>query len=201
MTKKASFLFTALCLSLFVPVPPRLGFGLVVLLYANIIVFAVLFLHALIDYLNIKKYKNPAAMTGTLGITMLLYALLTVWSPIIAFTLGFIIYIIPVSLFMSNGFFKSEYPTLKQTAYASLKDAAVLSVLGILFFTIREILAYGTLSVPSSNGLRVITVIGYIHAHPVFFWATVPGALVILAGLLGVLSFMYRRYAKGEDAQ
>ena len=201
MTKNASFLFTASCLSLFVPVPPRFAYGLVLVLCANVIVFSVILLHAFIDYLGITKGKTLFSLIGTMGITVLLYALLTLWSPLTAFTLGFIIYLIPVSSVISDTVFTPQPSSLRDEIRKGTKLSLLISSLGLSFFALRELFSYGSLSLPARTGLRILWIFGNFRSSPVFFWSAIPGALILLALLLTVLMFVYRRYEGGEEAQ
>ncbi|EPF30718.1 hypothetical protein [Treponema maltophilum] len=201
MTKNASFLFTASCLSLFVPVPPRFAYGLVLVLCANVIVFSVILLHAFIDYLGITKGKTLFSLIGTMGITVLLYALLTLWSPLTAFTLGFIIYLIPVSSVISDTVFTPQPSSLRDEIRKGAKLSLLISSLGLSFFALRELFSYGSLSLPARTGLRILWIFGNFRSSPVFFWSAIPGALILLALLLTVLMFVYRRYEGGEEAQ
>lgn len=201
MTKNASFLFTASCLSLFVPVPPRFAYGLVLVLCANVIVFSVILLHAFIDYLGLTKGKTLFSVIGTMGITVLLYALLALWSPLTAFTLGFIIYLIPLSLFISDTVFAPQGSSLRERAHMGAKLSLLISSFGLLFFALRELFSYGSLSLPAGTGLRILWIFGNFRSSPVFFWSAIPGALILLAFLLTVLMFVYRRYDGVEEAQ
>ena len=201
MTKNASFLFTASCLSLFVPVPPRFAYGLVLVLCANVIVFSVILLHAFIDYLGITKGKTLFSLIGPMGITVLLYALLTLWSPLTAFTLGFIIYLIPVSSVISDTVFTPQPSSLRDEIRKGAKLSLLISSLGLSFFALRELFSYGSLSLPARTGLRILWIFGNFRSSPVFFWSAIPGALILLALLLTVLMFVYRRYEGGEEAQ
>ena len=201
MTKNASFLFTASCLSLFVPVPPRFAYGLVLVLCANVIVFSVILLHAFIDYLGLTKGKTLFLLIGTMGITVLLYALLTLWSPLTAFTLGFIIYLIPVSSVISDTVFTPQPSSLRDEIRKGAKLSLLISSLGLSFFALRELFSYGSLSLPARTGLRILWIFGNFRSSPVFFWSAIPGALILLALLLTVLMFVYRRYEGGEEAQ
>ena len=200
MTKNASFLFTASCLSLFVPVPPRFAYGLVLVLCANVVVFSVILLHAFGDYLNLKKGKTLFSIIGTMGITALLYALLALWSPLTVFTLGFIIYLIPVSSFISDTVFAPQPSSLPDAVRKGAKVSLLISSLGLLFFALRELLSYGSLSLPTGTGLRILRIFGNFRSSPVFFWSAIPGALILLALLLTVTAFIYRRY-DGEEAE
>ena len=201
MTKNASFLFTASCLSLFVPVPPRFAYGLVLVLCANVIVFSVILLHAFIDYLGLTKGKTLFSLIGTMGITVLLYALLTLWSPLTAFTLGFIIYLIPVSSVISDTVFTPQPSLLRDEIRKGAKLSLLISLLGLSFFALRELFSYGSLSLPARTGLRILWIFGNFRSSPVFFWSAIPGALILLALLLTVLMFVYHRYEGGEEAQ
>lgn len=199
MTKKASFFFIASCLSLFVPVPPRFAFGIVLVLCANLTVFAVIMLKTLIERIGIGKYKNFLFMAGVLTVTFILYVLIEFLLPLTAFTLGFIVYIIPVSLFMNELVFPDNVQPLKQALPEAVKSCGILSMLGLLFFVLRELLAYGTLSLPGRTGLHIFGIFKSLGFFPVFFWASIPGSLILLAFLLVLLSAVYRRYKIGEE--
>jgi|GEM_PF-688165 len=195
MTKKTVFVFIASYLIFLIPAPSRFGCGIVLILCADAIALSLIPLQAVIGRLRIGNYKNIVTMLAALCITLILYALLTLWSPITAFTLGFIVYIIPASLFMSG----ADYPKGRQEPFGDslkkgAKNCAVLSTSALLFFALRELAAYGTLSFPCRSGLYIVEIFTVFSVFPVYFWSTIPGALVLFAVQILILSALYHRY-------
>ena len=67
---------------------------------------------------------------------------------------------------------------------ASLKSSTGFSLFSILFFALRDIIGYGTLSFPSGMGITEIKLFDIASSEISFlgmFWASVPGALILIA--------------------
>jgi len=104
-------------------------------------------------------------------------------------------------LFISDTVFTPQPSSLRDEIRKGAKLSLLISSLGLSFFALRELFSYGSLSLPAGTGLRILWIFGNFRSSPVFFWSPIPGALILLAFLLTVLMFVYRRYDGGEEVQ
>ena len=177
MTKKHIFIYIGACLSLFVPAPARFAYGIVLIIFADIILMTVIAVKLLLQRLKLDLYKNflcALAAAGTL------------------FTLGFTVYLIPLSAFVMHAV-TEEKKNGEDTLIGGLQDCTFLSAAGLLFFAVRELFAYGSLSFPDSEGINVFSLLPDFIPFPVFLWAGIPGSLILLALFVTVLAFVYRK--------
>lgn len=199
MTKKNMFIYIGACLSFFVPSPARFAYGIVLIVFANIVLMTVLAVKLLLQRLKLDLYKDFLCALAAVGMSVFVSEVLSLWSPVTVFTLGFTVYLIPLSAFIMH-----TVPEKKQssenTLIGGLQDCTFLSATGLLFFAARELLAYGSLSFPDFEGIHVFSLVPDFINFPIFLWASIPGALILLALFLMALAFVCRKIeTKNEE--
>lgn len=193
MTKKIMYIYIVACLSMFVPSPPRFAYGIVLLLIANIVILLTIPAKATIEKLNIEKYKMTLLLLIGLSLTLFCHQILTLFSPIMALSVGFVVYLIPGSSLLTSFILAEKTKSISIAYTESLKTIKNLTLLGLLFFLLREFFAFGTISLPGRDGIIILDLpLHFLSAYS-FFWSTIPGALVLLAAFLIVISAVYRR--------
>lgn len=203
MTKKHIFIYIGACLSLFVPAPARFAYGIVLIIFADIILMTVIAVKLLLQRLKLDLYKNFLCALAAAGMSVFVFELLSLWSPVTLFTLGFTVYLIPLSAFVMHAV-AEEKKNGEDTLIGGLQDCTFLSAAGLLFFAVRELFAYGSLSFPDSEGINVFSLLPDFIPFPVFLWAGIHGSLILLALFVTVLAFVYRKLeanSKEESGQ
>lgn len=185
MQEKKYFIYLISCLALFVPVPAHLGYGIIILFLHTILLFA---LFPIIKYLSNNEHAQFYLYLIFISLTILFYLLFSVYSPVIMFTLGFTLFLVPISpILMYHIEIKNS--TQNFNYQSLLKTIAFLNICTLIFFSARELLAWRSLSLPLPKGIYFLFP---AYKMPILFWASIPGALCILAFFLALLSFINR---------
>lgn len=190
MNKKL-WLYMISCVAIFVPTPAHLGIGIELLILMNILVALLLCAKYGISFLYIEKYESVLLLICSVGISILLFQLLTLFSPITAFTLNFVFYLMPISAIVLGMIIPKKNETLFGSFKERYPDLFIFTTLVFLFYFIREILAYGYISLPGRTVLHIIPL--FTYDTPNLFWASIPGGLVLTACMWFILSFINRK--------
>jgi hypothetical protein len=190
MNKKL-WLYMLSCIAIFVPTPAHLGIGIELLILMNILVALLLCAKFGISFLSIEKYEPVLLLICSVGISILLFQILTLFSPITAFTLNFVFYLMPISAILLGMIIPKKNQALSLSFKETFRNLFIFTSLGFLFYFIREILSYGYLTLPGRTILHIIPLFPY--ETPNIFWASIPGGLVLSACIWFFLSFIHRK--------
>lgn len=187
------YIYIVACLSMFVPAPPRFAYGIVLLLIADVALLLTIPAKAAIEYFSIEKYKTILLLLIGISLTMFSLQILTLFSPVMALSVGFVVYLIPGSSLFTSFMLSKKAKSTSLTYAEALKTIAILTLFGLLFFFLREFFAFGSISFPRRDGIIIFNLPFHFLSAYSFFWATISGALILLAGFVVVLSAIYRR--------
>lgn len=184
MKKNTIFLFA---LSPLIPCASRFAYGIV-------LSFALLwlFLSGLLFRKFIKKIipSDPSPyieLVCLVSSATLFFLIVQGIVPVLSVSLGFYFYITAFSYFLLKGL---DYFTLQPK---SLFPIFPFLVFLLLFSLIREILGFGTISLPVPTGIVELTVLPYFQLYGMGFWGTAGGALILLGMLSWLVQVMVRR--------
>lgn len=186
------FLF-ALCP--LIPAAVRLGYGLILCAAFIWIFLAGLLFREIVQKINPGE-AGPYIELVCIGAAATLFNLVFQWLfPVIFVSLGFYVYLTAFSFIL-----------LVSVDFGSLKKRSFNPVLPFIplllaFSAIRELLGYGTLSVPTRNGIAEVTILPSFSLYGLGFWGTAAGAFILL-GIIAWLSRVIQRAsaAKGRVA-
>ena len=181
-------------LSLFVPAPGRFVFAFYLLLLFNLQIFLLTLLFHGVDRLRIGALKEPVAIFSVVFLTVLYKQLLYAVCPLAALTLGFCAYLPSISVYTLTFFFGRREGGLAARLSGNMRACAVVSAVCAVLFLLRDLLGYGTLTLPGWRRivyLRLPFAPGRAHAGA--FLSTIPGALVFLSVLLAAFLFCRRK--------
>ncbi len=195
MTKKNLILYLITNISIFIPSPPYLGYGIILVIIFNISLIISITVSHLIHTLN-DNYRVPIILLFSALTTVLMLQLVTIFSPIISLTISFIVYFVPLSVLAFDKLFYDENLNSIEKRTKSFKVLIMLTITTIFFFTIREILAFGSISYPSTNGIITVPLFGSLFSYYNFFWASIPGALIQLSFFTVFIPFLFREKKK-----
>lgn len=192
---KNTYFFLAAILSIFVPAPGRFAYALTLLLLFNVqMVVITLFFHA-IDFLKLESLKNVLMVLSLVFVTIMFKQLLIVVCPIMALTLGFCIYLPTFSTVAIQFFFEKRKSSLREHFFDGVSKTLMFSAYSLLFFLLREIIGYSTVSFPGFGGLIVFHL--PVDFHSVSFgpfFATIPGCLSLVAVLFALYILIQRKF-------
>ncbi len=200
MTKKNFLLHIIITLVIFVPSPPYIGYGIVLLLAFNIVFgVSIIFSNYIRDFE--KKHRMPLVLLCAGLTTVLFHLVLSFFSPIIALTLGFILYHIPLSILAYDTLFKTKPTSNQENPRFTYKPLLPISMATLLFFIIREFFSFGTISYPTQSGIAFIQMPIQFFDDYAFVWSSIPGALFLLALFMVILPMFTSSKSKDEKTE
>jgi Na+-translocating ferredoxin:NAD+ oxidoreductase RnfE subunit len=187
MKKKPAIFLFALCP--LVPAASRLSYGIVLSLAMLWILLWGFLFREIVRRMNAGKAGLYIEFTCLAGSATVFTALLRLFSPVLALSLGLYVFLAAFSgiLLVSIDFFsvkgKPFLPALPFVPFLAL------------FSCIREILGTGTVSFPTPDGMTEIPVIPAFETCGLGFWGTSCGALILLGIFAWIVKFSRRRIA------
>lgn len=184
MTSYRKFLlYTGTSLAILLPFPGRIVYGIFALVHFTIsVILLTLMLHA-INKMAIKSLRLGICSLELVALTIFFKELLVIFCPIAALTVGFSFYLPAVSsvaVVMLN-FKKSN--SIRKNCLENLKKSSVISAFCLLVFSLRDILGFGTITLPKWQSPLIIKLpeLPFLHScdFVTAFFATIPGCLVL----------------------
>ncbi|MFI3257184.1 MAG: hypothetical protein R3Y36_02675 [Spirochaetales bacterium] len=182
--KKNMFIYLLSFLSIFIPAPPRFAYGLILIFLFNIILLLIKLVNETTEKFDITKYKVVLLLFVVISVSILYHQLLTLFSPLMSLTIGFVIYLIPVALLPINYITPFKEYFCSKTYSELIKLLGIFSGYSLLFFFLRELLAFGSISYPGRNGIVIYHFPIEFLSDYNFFWSSIPGALILAAAFL-----------------
>lgn len=189
MNKRIYFIFIAASFALLVSAPGRLAYGLVLIVEMNLLVLASASFAAFVRRFEFGNLRKVVMLSFVIFATVLFRQILILFSPVIALTLGFVIFLPPVSVFLFGNVFaeRTPYPS------DALRQSLVFSAFALVFFFLRDLLGFGTISFPMPNGIGEAR---FFDSHSTAFcslFASVPGALLLVVLCMAALLTVQRK--------
>ncbi len=192
---KNTYFFIAAILAIFVPAPGRFAYAITLLLLFNLqMILATLFFH-LMNFLKLDNLRNILVVVELVSVTILFKQLLILFCPIMALTLGFCIYLPTFSTIAIQFFFESRKDKLKTHFFTGVSNAMMFSAYSLVFFLLREIIGYATISFPGKGELIVFHLPVDVNAASAgVFFATIPGCLSMIAICFSLYIFVGKKF-------
>ncbi len=192
MKQKKSFMYIASFLVLTIPIPGRFVFGMTIVLELFILELFGILLNSLVKRLKFEQIRTYFVMFFMIAITIFLRQILVITYTEIPLTLGFILYIPPVSVFLTHTLFTDYDEPLTDRLKSNLISTSMFSIFILVFFLFRDIAGYGTFTFFGSNHRIYEKVLLNPDRIGLFtFFASIPGALVLTS--LSIYLFLFVR--------
>ena len=196
MKQKKSFMYIASFLALTIPTPGRFVLGFTLILELFILEILGILINSLVSKLKFNEIRSYFVMLFMIAITLLYRQILVLTYTEIALNLGFLIYLPPVSLFLTHTLFSDNDEALPVKLKTNLLNTLTFSILILLFFLFRDIFGYGTFTFFGKNHRIFEKIIFNPERIGIFtFFASIAGALV-LTGLMIYLFLSLRNKAR-----
>ena len=193
MKKNNIFLYAPIYLALVIPTPGRFVFGFTIFLEMIFLTLVGTLITSLIKKLKFEKLETTLILVTVISATILFRQTLIIVCPEVALTLGFILFLPPISLFIIGILFKDTEESLKNRLVNNMSIIGIFSLFGLVFFLLRDILGFGTFTFFGANHQIFEKVLISSSKWTVFsFIASLPGAL-ILAGVLLFIAIIIRK--------
>lgn len=189
MNKRIYFIFIAASFALLVSAPGRLAYGLVLIVEMNLLVLASASFAAFVRRFEFGNLRKVVMLSFVIFATVLFRQILILFSPVIALTLGFVIFLPPVSVFLFGNVFaeRTPYPS------DALRQSLVFSAFALVFFFLRDLLGFGTISFPMPNGIGEARFFDSRSTAFCSLFASVPGALLLVVLCMAALLTVQRK--------
>lgn len=193
MTKKSIFLYAPIFLAIILPTPGRFVFGFTLFLEMLFLTLVGTLINSLINKLDFQKMRSSIILITVVAATIFFRQLFVIICPEVALTLGFIMYLPPISLFLVGVLFKDTDKPVKTRLINNMILVGIFATLGLLFFLFRDLIGYGTFTFYGSNHQIFEKVIITSDNMAIFsFFASIPGAL-LLSGIFLYLVILIRK--------
>lgn len=191
----AFFTFLAASVAVVVPAPARFAYGIIMLAIFNLqIIIGTIFIH-LIYKVNIESLKTSLLCFVLLSVSLLSKLILDFFSPMTSLTLGFLVYLPAVSTSLISYFYEKSDENLLGDLKINTSQALSFSALALFVFLLRDIFGYGTITLPSSQGLFEIALpLRFSNYSAASFIASIPGSFIIVAICFAVIVFIMNKF-------
>ncbi|MBO5235993.1 MAG: hypothetical protein J6B32_02610 [Spirochaetaceae bacterium] len=193
MKKSNIFLFIAICLAICLPIPGRFGYGIIVALSMNFYMLLICLVGKLIDKIKLTSLR-PVCILFTLVCSAVFFRqLVIIFSPIIALSLGLLLYFPILGVLMICDCLEKDEFSLKKSLSTNMIMSGKISIFILIFFLVRDIAGYGTITIPIPSGLFKIYLPQILNFSPSVFFATISGGLVLAGIFLALMTLVHRK--------
>ena len=196
MKKNLFFVFIAASFALLISSPGRLAYGLPLIAELNLLYIGAAAFNLLVKKLDLGDLQEILSLSFIVFAALLFKQLLILYSPVIALALGFSIFLPAASAFLLGGVFYGSGSSVLGDANTPL----FFSAFAFLFFLARDILGYGTISLPIPNGIEEFVLFDSQSTAFLSFFASIPGALLIFVFCASFLLTLQTRMNVFEKA-
>ena len=191
MKKNYFYVYMVAALSIILPLPPCFAYGILAIIQIFLLVIAGLFTKLLLERLDMKK-QIPAIILFVLTIFTILYKqLLILYSPVMALTIGYSLYLICFSSYVLGNILDSVGFSPWMHFLKALGRISLFSAFTLVFFVVRDILAFGSISYPSKEGVKYIRL--FKTGYDGHFFVSIPGTLIMLGLIFALFAFVNRK--------
>lgn len=195
MKKKSLFAFIVAMQALLIPVPGRFVFGLTLILELNLVMVLGTLSCFLMKLLKLENLKSTLLLFINISISILFKQILGIFQAEVVLTLGFLIYIPAVSLFIIGYMYESTELSLKEALISNQLHAASFSIFAIIYFLVKDLIGFGTFTFYGSNHQIYEKVI--INKDSIglsTFIASIPGSFLLSAIIIYILLFIRNKF-------
>ena len=187
---KNIFMFLSVALIMLIPVPGRFAYALVMIAELLFLVLLGTASKSLLSKLKIEDLQHVMIPVILMAASVFFKQFVTLISPMTAFVLGYIIYLPAVCAYVLGILSEKRTASLSSDIKRNLGTTLSISLPIIIVFLVRDLLGYGTLTLPSPNGIFAITIIPKIKDVHLFtvFLASIPGSFVSLAACTFIIN-------------
>lgn len=195
MKKNSLLIYTTVSLGLLIPLAGRLAYGIIAILLLNLLTMVSSMVNGIVKKNDMGPYGSALNCISLVGVTLIFKQLLTLYSPILSLTMGFNLYLIAASSLLAGFINSSAHQNFVRQFHDNMKFVGRFSILVLIFFLVRDIVAYGTITLPARTGLFVVRLFPLTEYTMIgSFFGTIPGALILVAIVIILFSFIGRKF-------
>lgn len=183
-----------LSLATLIAVPGRFAFAVALIVLLYFLVVATLVFKRLVLALFDEETRSLVMALVLICLCVLFRQALILFSPLTALVLGLSVFMPALTSFILGNLWSCEQSSFSEQMKKELKNCTTFSLLAALFFLLRDVLGYGTFSLPCPSGLWELRLFSpSSSALPLSFFASIPGAVVLLFLCFSLFRIISRR--------
>ena len=188
MKQKKSFMYIASFLMLTIPTTGRFVFGVTLMFELILLEILGILINSLVTKLKFNEIRTYFVMFFMIAITILYRQILVLTYTEVALTLGFLLYLPPVSVYLTHTLFTDFEEPLAVRLKTNLVSTLLFALMILGFFLFRDVAGYGTFTFFGRNHRIYEKILFNPEKLGIFtFFASIPGALV----LTGLTIYMF----------
>ncbi|MBR6341741.1 MAG: hypothetical protein IKR64_07555 [Treponema sp.] len=195
MKRRSVYVLIATILAILVPSPGRFVYGITLVLELNLLMLVGTLANSLVRKIKLEEMNTLIVLILIISTTILYRQIMIMLQPEVMLTLGFIIYLMPVSVFLFGYLFSNQGQPLKERLKLNMFHVLTYSIYALLFFLLRDLAGYGTITFYGANHQIYEKVL--ISAQKTGFFsifASIPGALILSSILLFIHIYVRNRF-------
>lgn len=179
MKRRSFYVFLAASLAVLIPAPGRFIYGLILILELNFLMLFGTMFYSMFNKLKLNSISTYLTMSCVIGLAVCYKQMINFICPEISLTLGFIFYLVPVSIFFVGYVFSNEKGTLGQRVKVNMIHIITFSIYALIFFLVRDLFGFGTFTFIGANAQIIeIIILPPEKIGVLMFLASIPGALI-----------------------
>ena len=194
---KNIFLYILSLLPILISTPPYLGCGIIIILLLNLLMILGTTFRFLTNKFNTEQSDKFMLLLFLVFFVIIYKRLLVLFSPILGMMLGLALYFVPLSSLCLDYLFSNDNYVSSKVFGKNMKQSGLFSLALFVFFLFREIIAFGSISIPVRNGVKVLKFLPWSGS----FWATIPGGFIILGIVLAVVILIDKNLDKVRNTK
>ena len=193
MKKDNMFFYLTAYLALLIPAPGRFVYGFTLMTEVFLLSIIGSLSVLLIEKIKFEQLKSIIFILILVSFSILFRQIIVMINSQVALTLGFVIFLPPVSLFILNILFTQKIENFSGQFKHTVLKTLIFTLGGMIIFLIRDIFGYGTFTFFGKNHFIYEKVLFDSNKIGIFsLLASIPGVLIIL----GIIYFIFIQISK-----
>ncbi len=202
MKKRSIYVLISTILTVLVPAPGRFVYGVALVIELNLIMLLGTVINSLIKKIKLEELSTLIILTMIISSTILYRQIMILICPEVMLALGFLIYLMPISVFCFGYVFANQNEPLVDRLKLNMIHVLTFSVYALLFFLLRDLIGYGTFTF-FGGGHQIFEKVIISPDNLGFFslFASIPGALILTSILLFIHIFVRNKFERMSKAE
>ena len=202
MKRRSVYFLIASILAMLVPAPGRFVYGVTLILELNLLMLFATLSVSLVKKIKMEELNTVLVLTIIISGAIFFRQIMIMIQPEVMLTLGYLVYLMPVSVFLMGYVFNNMEQTLQERLKLNMLHIFTFSIYALLFFLLRDLAGYGTFTFFGKNHQiyeKIIIPSEYIGIFQIL--ASIPGALILSSLLLFIHIFIRNKFAIVKNAE
>lgn len=196
MKRRSVYVLIATILGILIPAPGRFVYGVTLMLELIFLMLTGTLSTWLVKKIKLEEMTTIIVLMMLISATIIFRQIMIILQPEIMLTLGYLIYLMPVSVFMIGYIFLKEDESLIEKLKFNMIHILTFSVYALLFFLLRDLAGFGTFTFFGKNHQIFEKVIISPDKTGIFsIFASLPGAFILSSVLLFMHIFIRNKFA------